>query len=341
MERAVTRIANPAPWILWGLVVTLSTVATRNPLYLSMVLAAVTIVHLSRPRDGEYHTVWSVVIRIGVLVAVMTITFNLLTVHAGDRILAQIPGRIPIIGGAITMNALFYGVSSALAILSLIIAASTFALVVDRAALLRIVPQPISSIGVAAVVGLSFFPQTLLSLRQVREAQSARGFRIRSVRDVRPLVVPVLSLGLEGAFNLAESMESRAFGGSSSPDRSRRWTFPAGVVLTIVAISLLIGGRIVLAAFAAATGVALVVFGLLGAASGRTSFRRTVWNGRDWLIAGLALVSIAAFVIAILFFPSEVEWSPFPTLVVPPFDPWLGVACLLLTAPALLPEWVR
>ena len=325
---------EPLPWIAWGAAVALATIATRNPLYLTLVLLATVIVFLACRSESDRSGMWVLVIRIGLLVAAVSVGFNVLTVHAGDRVLARLPGGLPIIGGAISANALVYGATSALAILSLIVAAATFGSVVDRASMLRAVPRPLSSAGVAAVIGLSFFPQTLISLREVREAQAARGFRIRSVTDVRALVVPVLSLGLEGAFNLAEAMESRAFGGERRVRDRRSWLFPTGLLLMVVSVSLLIGGLVVVAAIGAALSAGIVAFGLVGAPANRTSFQQRRWRISDWLILSTAVASSTIFLTSILFFSSNVVWSPFPTLRAPGFSPWLGTACLLLLTPA-------
>ncbi len=331
----MTTSTNPIPWIVWGIAVTLATIATRNPLYLALVLSATAVVYLSRrPRSGHAQ-IWSIVIRIGVLVAAVSVSFNLLTVHSGDQTIVRIPGAIPIIGGVITANALVYGISSALAILSLIVTAATFGSIVDRASLLRSVPQSLSSAGVAAIIGLSFFPQTVVSLREVREAQAARGFRIRSVRDIRPLVVPVLTLGLESAFSLAEAMESRAFGGEPRSSGFKPWMFVTGILLAIIAVSLVISGLVVGAALCSIASVGLITMGLMGSPTSRTSYRPSVWRTGDWVMLVFAAISFSIFGIAILFFAASVDWSPFPTLRTPVVNPLLSVACLLLVAPAL------
>lgn len=337
----MTRHTNPIPWIAWGLAVALATITTRNPLYLALVLLSTVVVYVSFRDEADRSGIWGLVIRIGLVVSGVSVGFNVLTVHSGDRVLARIPSTFPIVGGAITANALLYGISSALAILSLIVAAATFGSVIDRASLLRAVPGPLSSAGIAAVIGLSFFPQTLASLREVREAQAARGFRIRSVRDVRPLVVPVLSLGLEGAFNVAEAMESRAFGAEQRTTHPRSWIFPAGILLTIVSISLLIGGLLIPSVTAAGLGVSMVAFGLLRSPASRTSYQSTAWRARDWLAVSIMATSCVMFGAAILFFSSTVDWSPFPTLRAPVFSPWLGAACLLLVTPSLVLEHTR
>ncbi len=331
----MTRQVNSVVWIIWGSAVALATVSTRNPFYLTLNLLTVSVVYVSLPRGDERNSIWGLVIKIGAVVAGMTVAFNVLTAHAGDHVLTHISDHIPIVGGTITFNALFYGISTALAILTLIVTAAVFGSVVDRASLLRAVPTSLSSAGIAAVIGLSFFPQTLISLREVREAQAARGFRVRSIRDVRPLVIPVMTAALEGAFNLAESMESRAFGSQRTAPGRRTWPFATGVVLTLLAVSLMIGGQTILASLAAVMGIALVAFGLVRSGPGRSSYRSTDWHVRDLMLLTCSTVAMMTFATAIVFLSGAVEWSPFPTLNVPTFNPILGGACLLLVAPAL------
>ncbi len=331
----MNRQTNAVVWIVWGGAVALATVSTRNPFYLTLNLLATSVVYLSLPRGDARNGIWGLVIKIGLVVAGMTIAFNLLTAHAGDRVMAHIPANIPIIGGSITANALIYGLSTALAILTLIVTAAVFGSVVDRASLMRTVPTSMSSAGIAAIIGLSFFPQTLISLREVREAQAARGFRVRSIRDVRPLVIPVLSSALEGAFNLAEAMESRAFASERAVDSRPPWLFVAGVVLTLIAVNLLIGGYTIVASFAVAIGISCVIAGLLRSGRARTAYRLTEWRTRDWLLLTSSSAAILIFAAAIVYWSTSIEWSPFPTLDIPTVHPLLGIACILLATPAV------
>ena len=328
--------SNPLAWSAWGLAVALVTISTRNPLYLFLALVATTIVYLTRATNGADSATWSLIVRIGSLVAIVSVLFNLFTAHSGDRVLFHLPGAIPIAGGIVTANALTYGVSSAFSIVTLIIAAATFGSVVDRASLLRAVPYPLTSAGVAAIIGLSFFPQMIYAIREVRDAQSSRGFKVRSVRDIAPLVVPTLFLGLEHAFNLAEAMESRGFGESISGPRQRSWILPFGIAMLLAAVSLIIGGVVVAASISGAVGAVSTAYGLFGTPNARVSYRPIRWRASDWIVLGAAVLSGGCFAVAVILSAHLLEWSPFPRLSTPPFAPWLGLACLLLVTPALV-----
>jgi energy-coupling factor transport system permease protein len=327
--------ANPLAWSAWGLAVALVTISTRNPLYLFLALVATTIVYLTRATNGADSATWSLVVRIGALVATVSVLFNFVTAHSGDHVLFHIPSSIPIVGGIVTANALMYGVASAFSIVTLIVAAATFGSIVDRASLLRAVPYPLTSAGVAAIIGLSFFPQMIFAIREVRDAQSSRGFKVRGVRDIAPLVIPTLFLGLEHAFNLAEAMESRGFGAVLVESRRRSWLLPFGVVMMLAAASLIIGGLVVSAVCSGTIGVASTAFGLFGTRSSRVSYRPIRWSISDWIILGASALTGGCFAVTVIFASHAIEWSPFPRLAAPPFAPWLGLACLLLVTPAL------
>lgn len=327
---------NPIAWLGWAGAVTLVIVSTRNPLYLVLAGAAVLTVYLSLERRAVAHAAWRTVLRIGIAVAILSVTFNLLTVHAGDRVIGRLPGALPIIGGPITLNALVYGVSSALAILTLLLVAATFSAAVDRAALLRLVPAQFAAAGVAAIVALSIFPQTLRAAVTVREAQAARGFRVRSVRDLPPLVVPILHLGLEHAFDLAEAMESRAFGtGIQSVPISRPLLGVALGGATGATVALAFGHRALGTSLAVATVLALIAWSMRSRRVPRERYRLTVWTGADGVVLAASLLA-GALIVTTLATSNALSFTPYPRLAWPGFALAPGLACLLLAAPAPL-----
>jgi len=328
---------NPVAWVAWAGAAALLVVTTRNPLYLLLATAALTAVLLSLDRRSVAQAAWGTVLRVGAVVAAVSVLFNLLTVHTGDRVLAHLPDAIPIVGGPVTLNALVYGLVSALAIFDLLLLAAAFSAAVDRAALLRLVPGPLAAVGVAAIIGLSIFPQTLRAVREVREAQMARGFRIRSIRDVPPLLVPVLTLGLEHAFDLAEAMESRAFGAGRLARIPARWAIVGVAVAAVAAVAVGLGYRFAAAVFLVPV-VALIVAVRRGA-HGRSRYRALTWDWSD--AAVLATATLGALLVVASIATAALSYSPYPRLTWPSFAPAPGVAGLLIAAPALLPHGRR
>lgn len=328
---------NPVAWLGWAAAAALLIVTTRNPLYLLLAGSALGAVHLSLDRRSVAQAAWGTVLRFGAVVAAISVLFNILTVHTGDRVLARLPDSIPIVGGPVTLNALVYGLVSALAIFDLLLLAAAFSAAVDRAALLRLVPGPLAAVGVAAIIGLSIFPQTLRAVREVREAQMARGFRIRSIRDVPPLLVPVLTLGLEHAFDLAETMESRAFGAGRTARIPAHWAIPAVAIAAASAVAVGLGYRLAAAVFLIPI-VGLVVAARRGT-HGRGRYRRLSWDWCDAAILATATLGVLLVVASIA--TAALNYSPYPRLTWPPFALAPGVAGLLIAAPALLPEGRR
>ena len=99
--------------------------------------------------------------------------------------------------GGVTLNALIYGLLSAMA--------SRFARRGQRDArryprLERDDAPPPGADGRpgrAGSVAWSYLPRTTAALAEIREAQMARGYRPRGIRDAAPLVIPLLAGGLE------------------------------------------------------------------------------------------------------------------------------------------------
>lgn len=328
---------NPVVWILWLVATTILIASTRNPLYLVIAGITTSAVYLSVRNPSTAGGAWATVLRIGLIVAAMTIAFNVLTVHAGDRVLYRLPEAIPIFGGPATWNALSYGTTSAGAILILMLAAAAFSHAVDRADLLRAMPAPVSSAGIAAIVGLSFFPRMLAALRDVREAQAARGFRVRSVRDLPPLVVPVLHLGLERAFDLAETIESRGFGSGPRVKPFARACFLVGLTLAATGVASFGLGFGAPGIGLVLAGLGCVMVGLVHSGGARRgSYRPAVWSTGDLLLCGTSVASILAIVATFAMRAEQLVWSPYPELLWPSFGLLPGLASLGLIAPAVV-----
>ncbi|MGI8857340.1 MAG: ATP-binding cassette domain-containing protein [Thermomicrobiales bacterium] len=224
----------------WAGACTLVVATTRNPLYVALVaLCAGAAYRAARNGGTERGTAqWSLVLRAAWTLTTVAILFNTLTVHAGDRALFTLPRDLPlmgaVIGGPVTLNALLYGVISALALGTLILVFAALNAAVGYEELLRLLPRPLTGLGVTMTVALGFLPQTIEAFGEVREAQAVRGHTVRhgvrggSLGSIAPLVVPVLALGLERAIALAEAMAARGFGvPQSDGPRTRRTAYRA------------------------------------------------------------------------------------------------------------------
>lgn len=342
----VNETFHPIAWLLWLTAAALPAMLTRNPLYLLLLLLATAASYGVLQRRTPQGQAWGVFLRAGLFLVALSLPLNALVVHAGNLVLLRLPAAWPVVGGNITLEAVLYGLSSGLNLLSLLLIFATFNLGLDQSRLLRLIPKPFYTVGVVAAIAVTFVPQMLISLQEIREVQRLRGFRARGLRDAGPLLLPLLTTGLERAIQLAESMEARGFSRVQMADAPRRaLTLRLALIL---ALGLLLIGLFARSYWPSARGWAplLTAAGLLllaclfwwqGRQIQRTRYRRWVWRRRDtWLgLACFVVLSVTSALwltnrVALLYYPYP-PYSPWPS-----FQPLLGAALALLIAPALL-----
>ncbi len=331
---------NAVAWVLWFLAMVVVPLTSRNPLYLVLVLMVAVAVLFSLPQQHGQTSAWRLFAYIGSGVATLSIGFNVLTVHAGNRQFARLPDSWPIIGGPLTINALAYGTISAIAIASVLFGAATFNSAVRHADLVRLLPGSLSRFGVAAGVALLFVPQTISASRDIYDAQRARGHHFRSLGDARAFVVPLLSTSLERALLLSEALETRGFGTSAivrQPER-RAPLASIGSALSIVLALIALGlgsytPGILLMGFA----VALALVGSNGHVR-RTRFRPIEWSPRSLLVSATSAVTLLVLLFGRAVTDLHLTYDTFPTIESPQFSILAGAAIVLLVLPALVVE---
>jgi energy-coupling factor transport system permease protein len=329
---------NAVAWTLWFVAVVILPLTSRNPLYLALLLAVVLVVFFTLPRKAGQTSAWRLFAYIGSGVAALSIAFNVLTVHVGDRVFATLPQWLPIIGGPLTVNALLYGVISAMAISAVLFAAATFNTAVRHADLVRLLPGNLSRVGVAAGIALLFVPQTISAARDIYDAQRSRGHYFRGVRDARAFVVPLLSTGLERAMMLSEALETRGYGSSAlAAPRSRRSglsILASGICLIVALAAVGFGFYVTGMAALAAAGV-LALYGT-PAGNRRTRYRSISWNMPSLVVSIVSAVSIAALLFGRVFVDLHLRYDTFPRIEPPGFASLAGVLIVCLAVPALV-----
>ena len=333
---------DPRAWLVWGVAAMLPPLLGRNPFVLLATLLAVLGVHAAWRGSAPSHRGWRGLLRLAFLFAAVGVLFNVLTAHVGDRVFARVPDAIPIVGGPLTLNALVYGLLSAIAVLALVLVGSTLGQVLDWAMLLRLLPAQLSTVAVAGSVAWALVPQTAAALGEIREAQAARGHRPRWIRDLVPLLVPLLAGGLERALALAEALEARAFGAplDTAGEAPRPWRGIAtacGLTAGAVGAYLLAVGRpaAALAALVAAGGGLVVgAWEPRGADRlRRTRYREPAWGPSETIVAGAAGLVLGVEILTLAIDPSAFSYEPYPSLAAPRVDLPLLAALALLLAP--------
>ena len=334
------RPIDPRAWLLWAVAASVPPLVGRNPLVLAATMLALLGVRAAW-RDAAAPG-WGRLLRLGALFALVGVLFNTLTAHVGDRPFARLPEAWPLVGGPLTVNALVYGLLSGLAGFCLLLVGTTLGSTLDWATLLRLLPDRLHAVAVTGAVAWALVPQTLRAFDEIREAQAARGHRLRSPRDVGPLLVPLLAGSLERSQTLAEALESRGFGAPLAAEpRLGRWRAPAtavGLTLATVGAYGLAMGSVSSAAGGLGCGaLALWAAGReRGGGPRRTRFREPVWDRRARLIAVTAVLVLAVEVGVLAVHPAAFIYDPYPVMAPPVVSLPLLVALGVLLAPAVV-----
>lgn len=334
---------DPRAWLLWGAAASFPALLGRNPFPLLMTLVAVLGVRLAWADAAGGISSWAGLLRLAAVFTAVGVVFNVLTVRSGDNVLFALPDGIPILGGDVTVNALVFGALGGLALITLVLIGTTLGGLLDWSGIVRLLPPGLTTLAVAGSVAFAFIPQTAIAFGEIREAQAARGHRVRSARDLVPLLAPLLTGGMERALTLAESLESRGFGAPlkvGRPTRAwRRFAVAAGLAGAACAAYLFAAGRIGWAGIAGA--VALLAFlatrrGAEATLAPRTRYRQRLWSRADTLVAGAAVAAIIGMGVVAVVDPRALRYEPYPTLAVPRVSVFLLLALALLFVPALV-----
>jgi len=339
-------------WLLWLLAALIPTMLTKNPLYLTVLLLAVAVVYGTIGRSSPLAASWGLLLRASLFLAAFSALINPLTVHYGDTVLLTLPrlclgprGTVLLeLGGRITLEALSYGLANGLSLMAVILIFATFNTLVDYHQLLRSIPPFLYQTGVVISIAITFVPQMMASLQEIREAQTIRGHRFRGIRDLLPLLMPLLTSGLERAIQLAESMEARGFGSDISQSRQERApSYKVSIALSLFGLlaglfwygylptARWIGGSM------GAGGLLLLAwtFRTLSRQMGRSRYRRELWRRRDTLVSAVSLAALGLFILFWFLDRSALAFYPYPRLTLPTFSPIIGLALMAPIAPIL------
>ena len=329
-------------WIAWLLAALIPISTTRNPLYLVLILLVLNIVYLLLMEQSDSSQEFVSPVKFMLFVVITASIFNAITNHYGETVLFTIPGRVPLVSGAVTLEAFAYGAINGLVLSGLLTTFSVLNLALPIRSLVHLIPRAFYPVAIITSIAVTFVPQTRHQLKQVREAQAVRGLKARGLRDWLPLMMPLLVGGLERSMQLAETMTARGFASAGAVRNANAYRLAVLMGLLLVlggwVASLTpgeqgVGSVLLLAGFA----TVLAALWLIGRQTPRTSYKKETWHGRDLVLVLCALLALAPFVLPLPFINSEtLYYSPYPQVSLPAFDPLIGVSTLGLLAPAIL-----
>lgn len=334
---------QPWAWILWLIAVMVVLTVTRNPFYLLIGLGCIFFVELILQKTGKgmqrLFSPW----KLTALIILLATIFNVLTSHYGGTVLFTIPGKLPLVSGNVTLEAIVYGGINGMILAGILMSFTVLNLALPVRDLISLIPRAFFPVAVVTSIAVTYLPTTMRQFYKIREAQSIRGHQMHTLRDWLPLLMPLLVGGLEHAMQLAEAMTARGFA-SSKPQAGGNQAYPR--ILMLLGVMVLASGWLIQLVSESWKGWLLILFGaglvllglwLTGNNASRTIYRRGRWNWEDAVGIVGALVVISLSFLHVPGMGNEtLFYDPYPLLGLPPFNPILGAAMMSLLIPGLL-----
>ncbi len=334
---------QPWAWVSWLIAILVVLSITRNPLYQVLILLCVLFVGIAlRTAGAELPGPFSLWKLAGWIILLATV-FNMLTSHYGATVLFIIPGKLPLISGNVTLEAMVYGATNGLVLTGMLASFTVLNLALPVRDLISLIPRAFFPMAVVTSIAVTYLPTTMRQFQQIREAQAVRGHQMRTLRDWLPLLMPLLVGGLEHAMQLAEAMTARGFA-SSKPLAGKRQAYPrlfmlTGLLLLGCGWIAQLGGVEMFGLILILVGAVMIVGGLwyIGRQSPRTSYHRRLWAWQDWLTLLIAVIVLMVCVMPVGWVSNQtLYYEPYPVLSLPLFSPILGLAMLGLFIPGLM-----
>ena len=208
---------NPFCKLVWVVSILVLALIFNNPLYLLLLfLSTLPLIIAAR-----VWTEWASLMRFAFYLCLAIIIINALVSYHGSHLLWQAPFRIPLMGTpVITLEAIFFGVGMSLRLLAIISAFAilTFTIHPDDIMLAMIkLKLPYKSVLVTSL-STRFIPTLIDDVERISDVQRSRGLELdrgklmQRIKNRMAIIIPLLSNSLDRTVQVAEAMESRAFG---------------------------------------------------------------------------------------------------------------------------------
>ena len=208
---------NPLCKLAWIMAVVILTLIFNNPLYILLLfLSTFPMVILAKVWRE-----WKSFIKLALYLCVVIIIINALMSPHGSYVLYQAPFKVPVIGvPRITLESLMFGVGNCIRLLAIISSFAILNLTVhpdDLMLTMLNMKLPYKSVLVTSL-STRFVPTLLDDIKSISDAQRARGFELdrgkllHKIKTSAVIIMPLLYNSLDRAVQVAEAMESRAFG---------------------------------------------------------------------------------------------------------------------------------
>lgn len=280
---------NPVVKIGWVVAVLVAALVLDSP----VLLLAIFLTTLPLVGAARVWREWSSLMKLALYLAIAIIVINALVSSHGSHVLFELPGRLPLVGTpVITLEAVIYGAVMSLRLAAIISAFAllTFTVSPDdiMMAMLKL-KLPYKSV---LVVSLStrFVPTLIDDTARLSDVQRARGLELdrgrlgQRIRSRSSITMALLANSLDRAVQVAEAMESRAFGNGSH----RTFYRDIGFTLTDVASVIIPLLAVALAVFMGINGYGQYQYYFSPVADGPTS--------AEWVMLAILVVLLLSLV---------------------------------------------
>ncbi len=208
---------NPFGKLGWVTSVFVIALILNNPIYLLLLFLATLPLVIAAKVWRE----WVSIIKFAFFLCLAIIIINALVSSHGAHLLWQAPFKIPVIGTpAISLEAILFGAGMSLRLLAIISAFAllTFTVHPDDLMLAMIkLKLPYKSVLVTSLT-TRFIPTLIDDVERISDVQRSRGLELdrgkllQRIRSRMAIIISLLSNSLYRTVQVAEAMESRAFG---------------------------------------------------------------------------------------------------------------------------------
>ncbi len=342
---------HPGAWWLWAACMAGTASRTTNPILLLLIAGVVIYVVAARRTSAPWSRSIVVFLRLGLIVIALRV---LLVIVFGIRLPGHVLFTLPhvplpawaagvSIGGPVTAEAIIGAVLQGLRLAVVLVCFGAANSLASPYRLLRCLPAVLYEAGVAITVSLSFAPELVMAVGDVRAARRLRGRPTRGLSGLRGTAIPVLERALDRSLQLASSMDARGYGRRVPVTRgARRWasfSTASGLLLVIAGLyGVLVAGSLPGGGIPFVTvGALLLAAGLAtsGRRTNRTRYRPDPWHAPEWLVSASGFTVVATMVAAGMLGALGIQFVVYP--LGPPTLPVLAVVGIVI---GLLPAWV-
>ncbi len=228
------------PWckLAWIASVFILALLFDNPVYLLLLFLSTLPLVLAARIWKE----WASLMKFFLLLCLLIIVINALASNRGSHVLYQVPFAIPLIGAPkITLEAILCGIGNSLRLLAIVSAFTILTFTIHPDDLMLVLMKaklPYKSVLVTSL-STKFVPALIGDAQCIADVQRSRGLefdkgsRIQKVKNHMAIAIPLLSNSLDRAVQVAEAMESRAFGSGKNRTFYRELTMSRLDVVTL------------------------------------------------------------------------------------------------------------